>query len=529
MRIVANGEMQRIDRWAQRRLGITGLVLMENAGRGCADVLEKYFPVAGARVLIFCGPGNNGGDGFVIGRHLVNRGAQVRVVLVGRQKNLRGDALANCRLAQACGIQLVQTTNVKRMTSLADRFRPDIVVDALFGTGFAGAPRGVFAKVIELINDLDSFVLSVDIPSGINGDTGQGTETAVMADATATMCLPKTGHFLYPGRVYGGDLWLVDIGVPYPAIKHGPLHLLTRASMRQLLPFRMPEGNKGTFGYVLVVAGARGYSGAAGMAARAALKVGAGLVRLAVPSGISNAVEAQLVEVVKVALEQTKQETIAFKALDPVLQLANQSDVAVIGPGITTNPETRRFVRELLAKIKIPFVLDADGLNCVADQPSLLRRVKAPKVLTPHPGELARFLGIDPALINEQRIEIARRTARAYNAVVVLKGAPTIVAEPTGTAFLNPTGNSGLASAGSGDVLAGMIAGFMAQMTSPFEAAALGVYLHGKAADLGIKDSNEYSLTANDLFTYIPRAINHLTEEKDEEEDPALISKAPPF
>lgn len=523
MRIVTGNEMKEIDQWAQRKLGIAGEVLMENAGRGCADILENYFSLDNLRVMVLCGCGNNGGDGFVISRHLHNRGANVLIILLGKAGNLTGDALTNYRIARKAGLDIVSTVKKDKVQNLIGKFQPEATIDALFGTGFSGKPKGISSQVIELINDLNSFILSVDIPSGINSDNGQDRGLSVVADATATMCLPKLGNYLYPGRAYAGDLWLVDIGIPYLAIKKGPLTLLTHRDMHQQLPFRMPQANKGTFGYVLVVAGARGYSGAACMAAKAALRVGAGLVRLATPTGIADAVESQLVEVVKVPLPQTDSETISYKALDRVLMLSEDSDVVVVGPGVTTNSDTKKFIINLILNLKTPFILDADGLNCIADNPKLLRKVRTPKVLTPHPGEFSRIIKRSSHEIDQDWVKAAMQSAQDFDSVVVLKGAPTIIAEPNGHAYLNPTGNSGLATAGSGDVLVGMIGGFVAQGLTLAHASALAVHLHGLAADLGIKKLNAYSLTAQDLFTFIPKAINFLTEEKYEETNPALL------
>ncbi len=526
MRLVTGQEMKDIDRWAQKKLRISGAVLMENAGRGCVDILEKYFSLSDLKVMIFCGPGNNGGDGFVIGRHIKNRGGRVLAVLIGQEKKLKGDALINCRLARRSGMEIISTIKKEKILNLVRQFQPEVVIDALFGTGFQGPPKGIFSSVIEMINDLDAFVFAVDMPSGIGSDNGLEGGISIIADATATMCLPKAGNFLYPGRAYTGDLWLVDIGVPYSLINQGPLTLLTDREMKRLLPFRMPEGNKGTFGSVLVVAGARGFSGAAGMTARAALKVGAGLVRLAAPSGISDAVEAQLVEVVKISVPQTSSETFSYQALNPVLKWLEESDIAIIGPGITTHPDTKRFLKELINNVTVPFVLDADGLNNIADNQEILKKIKVPKILTPHPGELSRLINIPARKINENRIDIARKCAQDFNCIIVLKGAPTIIAGPDGNAFLNPTGNSGLATAGSGDVLVGMIGGFLAQGLTPVAASTLGVFLHGLAADFALKTSNEYSLMANDLFAYIPQALNHLIEEKYKDQDQNLLISA---
>jgi NAD(P)H-hydrate epimerase len=502
--------MAKIDTWAIHKLGIPGTVLMENAGRGCVDVLENYFELEDIKALIICGKGNNGGDGFVVARHLANRGAEVEIALLGNVSDLKGDALLNYRIAKKAGHDIRPTLNMNRLTNMYRTFAPNVIIDAIFGTGFQGAPKGIYKRAIELVNSTEVFILSIDIPSGINGDDGQLQKTCIIADATATMCLPKRGNYLYPGRAFCGDLYTIDIGVPYELINTDYPQVTEYDDILSLIPYRPPDGNKGTFGQVLVVAGARGFSGAAAMAAHAALKVGAGLVRLAAPRGIMNALEAKLLEVVKIPLEQTAAETIspaASKTLRPILKT---SEVVVIGPGMTTHPQTAEFISDILPRINVPMIIDADAINIIAQNPSLLKKIKTPFIMTPHPGELARLINMTPRMINRQRIDLALEYARKFNCVMVLKGAPTVIADPEGKTFVNPTGNSGLASAGSGDVLVGMIAGFLGQGQSPTNAAVTAVFLHGLCADLAIKDSNEYALTASDLIDRTPGAMNYL-------------------
>ena len=512
MRVVTNAEMKKIDRWAIKELGIPGPVLMENAGRGCVDVLETYFELPGLRVFIICGKGNNGGDGFVVARHLQNRGADVRIALLGSMQELKGDALLNYRLAKAGNLDITEASRTAQLDRLCKVFHPDVIVDAIFGTGFAGKPQEIYHGVIELINHTDAFVLSIDIPSGINGDDGRFEKTCVIADATATMCLPKRGNYLYPGRAFCGDLYTIDIGIPYSAIDQGFPRVVEYDDVAQILPYRPPDGNKGTFGNVLIIAGARGFSGAAAMAAQATLKTGAGLVRLAAPRGIMDALESKLLEVVKVPLEQTSEETVSAAAIPAVLPLLKKSQTLIIGPGMTTNPGTAEFLQAILPKVTVPLIVDADAINIIAQDTRILQEIKAPFIMTPHPGELARLTKLTPETINEKRINLAAEYARKFNCIMVLKGAPTVVATPAGETYINPSGNTGLASAGSGDVLVGMISGLLAQKVPPVDAAIAGVFLHGIAADLAVEDTNEYSLLAGDLLEYIHRALNFILE-----------------
>jgi hydroxyethylthiazole kinase-like uncharacterized protein yjeF len=514
MRLVTNAEMKKIDAWSIKSLGIPGCVLMENAGQGCVNVLEEYFDLEDLKVLIVCGKGNNGGDGFVVARLLNNRGSRVKVILIGKGRSLTGDARLNYQLAKKADCDIHETSDMKQIKRILHGFDPGVIVDALFGTGFQGSPKGIYKKLIDAMNDSNAFILSVDIPSGIQGDNGQFQDTCIVADATATMCLPKRGNYLYPGRELCGDLYIVDIGVPYHKIKDGYPQVLDFDMIHALIPLRPVDGHKGTFGNVLIVAGARGFSGAAAMAATSTLKTGAGLVRLAAPKGLMNALEAKLLEVVKVPLAQTSEETISPDARKTVLQHLDTADAAVIGPGITTNDATAVFLHELLSDIRCPVVIDADALNICAQYKKWHTELNAPFIMTPHPGELSRLTGLSPEKINLLRIDLAPELAKKFGGVLVLKGAPTVIASPQGEVFVNPTGNSGLASAGSGDVLVGMIAGFLGQGCGVLSASLIAVFLHGLCADLSLEDSNEYSLTASDLIKKIPDALNYVIKKE---------------
>ncbi len=510
MRIVTNEEMKKIDRWAQRDLGIPSAVLMENAGRGCVDLLSQYRSLRDLRVLVVCGPGNNGGDGLVIARHARNRGCTVQVLLTIPARALAGDALVNYQIARRSSFDLQTNAGPAELARVIRTFRPACIVDALFGTGFHGAPALRYARLFEMINESDALVLAVDIPSGINGDTGQFERTCVVADVTAIMGLPKRGHWLYPGHELCGHLHLVDIGIPMDLIADGFPQVPSYEFIGHLLPRRTPAGHKGTFGTVVTVAGARGYSGAAVLSVRAAFKTGAGYVRAAVPASISEIIENRALEAVKIVLPETASGTIARRSVAILAPLLKNCSSVILGPGLTTNEETALFLAEILPLISSPAVIDADALNIIAQRPSLFHRLKVPFVITPHPGEFSRLTGYTPADANNQRIDLTADYARSLGGVVVLKGAPTIVASPSGRIYVNPTGNSGLATAGSGDVLVGMIGGLMAQGVDVFSAAVSAVFLHGLSADLAMEKSNEYSLTAGDLLTYIPMAINRV-------------------
>ncbi|HEX7320543.1 MAG TPA: NAD(P)H-hydrate dehydratase [bacterium] len=510
MRLLTTKEMQKIDGWAKKALGIAGAVLMENAGRGCTEVLKEYFRLRGLKVLIVCGQGNNGGDGLVMARHLTNAGSRVEVLLLGKGREFKGEALINYRTAKAASISIREISSVRVARRLCNDFKPDCIVDAIFGTGFRGAPKGIFLDVIELINTCGGFVFSVDIPSGIDGNTGGCEKACVHADATATMCLPKRGNFLYPGRGFAGDLHVVDIGIPYSMIDPGYPRVAGHEDIFKIMPSRLPDGNKGTFGNVLVIAGARGFSGAAAMSALSALKIGAGYVRLAAPEVVIDKLDPKLLEVVKVPLAQTAEGTISSRAFAKLAPLLDKTDVVVVGPGITTHPETADFLFQLLPRVKVPLIIDADAINIIAKKLAVLKTIRTPFTMTPHPGELSRLIKQDTRLINHDRIDVAAKYARRFGAVMVLKGVPTAIASPQSEVYVNPTGNSGLAKAGTGDVLVGMIAGLCAQKVPLFYASVAGVFLHGLCADLLLDTMGKYSIMAGDLIRYLPKAIRYI-------------------
>lgn len=502
--------MKEIDRMAIEEWGIAGLVLMENAGRAVVDALEKELgEVKKQRFLVVCGKGNNGGDGFVITRHLLNRGAEVNCFILGKIDELKGDARTNAQILINNGYEIIEVSTLDELSRLlALTSRASVVIDAIFGTGLSSPPQGIFAKVIQLLNESGNYVVSVDIPSGIDADTGGVLEPAIRADLTVTMGVPKYGLLLYPGRAYAGKLIVADIGIPYQLLKERTkTFLIDEEFVRQNLPRRPADGHKGSFGSCLLLCGSRGYSGACVLAGMAAVRSGAGLIHLGYPKGISQVIESCAIEPVKHPLPETDSETLSPAALPFILELLSKVDSIAIGPGISTHPETKKLLLELLPRLEKPTVIDADGLNNFAGAIEILKEVKAPLILTPHPGELSRLISKNPAEINANRITVAREFALNHKCVLVLKGAPTVIATPDGQVFVNPTGNSGLASGGTGDVLTGLLAGLIAQGASPINAALIGTFLHGLAGDIGAEELTGYSLAAGDLLNYIPKAL----------------------
>lgn len=505
--VVTAQQMKQLDRQAIENWGISGLVLMENAGQGVVASLSQELPdFRLQKFLIICGRGNNGGDGLVVARHLYNRGVRVDCVVLGRIDQLKGDALANARILLNAGFPIQELSDARELTRSIKE--SSVIVDAIFGTGLTAPPAGIYSQAIELINQSSAYVVSIDIPSGVNADTGELLEPAVRADLTVTMALPKIGLLLYPGKRCCGKVIVVDIGIPKNLLSQGSETFLVDAEfVRENLPPRAPDGNKGSFGTSLLICGSRGYTGAACLAAMAAVRAGAGLVRLAYPQSLSPIIESRILEPVKHPLPETPEITLGLEALPILLKLSADADAVAIGPGISTNAETRNLLTQLIPNLKKPLVIDADGINNLAGQLEIINQAHAPVIMTPHPGELARLIRIPPSEINRHRVQIAREFARQHQIILVLKGAPTVIAAPDGRVFINPTGNSGLATGGTGDVLTGLITGLIAQGAQPLNAAITAVFLHGRAGDLAAQQLSEYSLAAEDLLDYLPQTF----------------------
>jgi hydroxyethylthiazole kinase-like uncharacterized protein yjeF len=506
--VVTASQMKKIDRLAIENWGIPGIVLMENAGRAVVEILETELGnLAGKRILIVCGRGNNGGDGLVIARHLTNRGAVTQCLLLGKIEDLKGDAGVNARILIDAGLKIQEIDHPEPLQQLLPGY--PVIIDAIFGTGLSAPPRGIFAEAIRLINQSQAFVVSVDVPSGVDADTGSVHTPAVCACLTVTMCLPKLGLLLYPAKTCAGKLLIADIGIPRQRleIENFDTFLVDEEFVLAHLPPRPPDSHKGTFGTCLLICGSRGYSGAACLAAMAASRSGCGLVHLAYPKSLGPIIESRVLEPVKHPLPETPEITLSPAALDPIQELCRTADAVGIGPGISTHPRTRELLLALLPKLTTPMVLDADAINNLAQDVDLLKKVPGRLILTPHPGELSRLTNIPPAEINADRVACARAFAQKHNCITVLKGAPTVIAAANGQVYLNPTGNSGLATGGTGDILTGLITGLLAQGADPLNAAIIGVYLHGKAGDLAAQKLTEYALTAEDLLKFLPDAF----------------------
>ena len=503
--------MQEMDRQAIETHAIPGLELMETAGQGAARVLLAQFAdQAEDGVGIVCGKGNNGGDGFVIARALAAQGLDVAVYLLAKTAAVKGDAATNLKRLAALNIPLIEVPDEDSFLKIKPRLaRSGLLVDAILGTGLTSDVRGFFKVAIDFINSTGIPVFAVDIPSGLNSDTGQLCGTTIHAQCTATFALAKIGHFAYPGAEYTGRLEIIDIGIPPSVVEavSPKQYLLTAERIRAYFQPRAAETHKGKTGHLLVVAGSTGKTGAAAMTAVSAMRAGAGLVTLGVAESLNPVVAAQVLEVMTTPLPQIRSGILGDTALEEIQALTSGKACMAIGPGIGQAQETRSLIEKVIHQIEIPMVIDADGLNNIAGQTGLLKKLKAPAVLTPHPGEMARLIEISPAAVQQNRLVCARDLAVNFGVHVVLKGAATVIAHPNGTAFVNPTGNPGMASGGMGDVLTGVLAGFITQGLSPEAAAHAAVYLHGAAADTLAETIGPIGYLAGEVMNAIPGSI----------------------
>lgn len=513
IKVATSRQMQSIDKRAIEEYGIAGLALMESAGSHVVQfVQEKYGPLTGKKVAVIAGRGNNGGDGFVAARRLMNLGALVVTYLLAPPGEIAGDARVNLHILAKMGARIEEVGSDEAMSGLRhDLETCHIVVDAIFGTGLKSAVSGRYKEAIAAVNSSGKAIVAIDIPSGLQADTGEIPGYHVQAHATVTLCLPKLAHFLYPAAKFAGELRIADIGIPAAAVHQERIgvNLLEPSDIRTLFKERDPDSHKGDFGHLLVVAGSRRMSGAAIMASISALRAGTGLVTLALPSSIQGSAQASVHEIMTLPLSETDEGTIALSALDQVLSFIKSSKITAIlvGPGLTTQPETAEFCIAALKEVRVPAAVDADAINCLAIKGGAIGGLKAPLAITPHPGEMGRLIGLSAAQILKTRIEVAREFAAKHSLGVALKGAHTVIADSSGEVFINPTGNPGMASAGVGDVLSGMLGGLLAQGLAPIDALKASVYLHGLAGDFAAAQNGQVSLIAGDIIGCIGKAF----------------------
>lgn len=513
MKLVTAEQMRDLDRRATDDYGIPSVLLMENAGLRSFDAAcEMLGDVSGRTVVVVAGKGNNGGDGFCIARHLANAGAEVSCFLAGTVDQIAGDAKVNLDAAINMGIPVAQLESAAPLCNLITK--ADLVVDALLGTGIKGEVTGLAADLIDAINESGKPVLAVDVPSGLISDTGQIAGRCVRATRTVTFALPKIGLAVYPGLSYVGELTVADIGIPKEALDDCPsrIYLTDVRHVSDVLPARAPDSHKGTFGHLAVIAGSVGMTGAAAMTAESAARSGAGLVTLGCPSSLNDILEVKLTEVMTVPMPETAERSMSVEALDKVLELVDRCDALAVGPGMSQHPETVTFLRELLPRVQKPMVIDADGLNALAQDISIFSALQAEAAITPHPGEMARLSGTTPDLVQSNRLKNVLEAAANFGTVCVLKGARTIVANSKGDAYINPTGHVAMASGGVGDVLTGLIGGLLAQGLTMMDACVAAVYIHGLAGEIAGEAIGAPGALAGDVLWALPEAFARVKE-----------------
>ena len=495
--------MRAMDRKAIERYGIPDEILMENAGRAAFGVLYREWGVVQKHYVIFCGAGNNAGDGLVVCRHILSNGGIPRVFFVGDPERLKGAARRNFEIVSKLSVKIDRVANVEEIKDAV--FQADGVVDAIFGTGLDREVDRIFREVIELINQSGKPILSLDIPSGVNGDTGAILGMAVKADHTVTFGLPKRGNILYPGYGLCGKLHLTHISFPPSLYDDGAIMVETNDDLP--LPERDANAHKGSVGDVLFIAGAAGYYGAPFFSAMAFLKAGGGYARLATPKTIAPFLAVNGSEIVFVPQAETNTGSISLENKESLLTLSQKVDMVVIGPGLTLAEETGRLVREIAASTEKPLLIDGDGITAVAGIADIVAKRSAPTVLTPHPGEMSRLANKSIQEIENDRITILQETCGRLNSYIVLKGAHSLIGTPDGRVFVNMTGNPGMATAGVGDVLTGAIAAMFGQGLPLEEAIRKGVFLHGFSGDLAAADHGQDGITARDVLNYLPEAL----------------------
>jgi hydroxyethylthiazole kinase-like uncharacterized protein yjeF len=503
MKIASVKEMQTMDKTAIEMYGIPDGLLMENAGCAVFSVILNTFGIEDHSFAVICGSGNNGGDGLVVARKIHSMGGQVRVFLFGNPDLFKGAAKKNFEIVSRLPVSIKSISSARTLRN--ELSLCDAVVDGIFGTGLARNVEGMYSQVIDLINLCGKTVFSIDIPSGINGNTGEVMGAAVKADYTVTFGLPKIGNILYPGYTHCGQLFVTHISFPRTLCTNAALKV--EINMPASLPERRPDGYKGSFGDVLFIAGSAGYFGAPALSALSFLKAGGGYSRLAAPKSVIPVIASQGCEIVFAPQDETKTGSIALCNLDRLSELSNLCDMVVLGPGLSLNEETQDLVRKLTAFIRKPLLIDGDGLTAISKDMQLLSRRKAPTILTPHLGEMARMTGSTTEDVDRYKIDRVQKYCKAWKSIIVLKGAHSLIGIPDERVFINMSGNPGMATAGSGDVLTGSIAAMAGLGLSIDEAVRTGVFLHGLSGDMAAEAKGEDGMTARDILDFLPPAV----------------------
>ncbi len=510
MRVSTVEQMRALDKRAIEKYGIEDKLLMENAAHALYFVILKVLgTIKGRKFVAFAGPGNNGGDAITLSRKLYSNGADVKIYLLSSSEKYQGSAKMNYEIAEKIGIQIENFEGDNALVRMAVE-TADAVIDGILGTGISRNVEGKYAEAIKIINESAKLVFSVDIPSGISGNTGKIMGAAVKANYTATFGLPKIGNILYPGFEYCGELYVSHISFPPENYEDNKINVFINEPIP--LPPRNKEGHKGTFGDALFIAGAGNYYGAPYFSALSFLKAGGGYSRLATAKSVVPFIGTQGREIVFHPLPETDTKSISYTAKDEILRIAKSVDIVILGPGTSLNERTQKLIEELTNSIEKPIIVDGDGLTALSNDVGILKDRKYPTVLTPHPGEMARLTGKNTKEILDNRIEIARNFAKEYNVILVLKGAHTQIAMPDGRVYINMSGNSGMATAGSGDVLTGTIAAMYGLGFNIEDATRMGVFVHGFAGDIAAECKGEDGITARDIMESLPDAMKLIRE-----------------
>lgn len=505
MRVLNSNEMREVENAAINKLGIPSICLMENAGREVAVITRQHLKENNDKVVIIAGKGNNGGDGYVAARYLFNWGIDVKVFLTVSSALITGDARRNLDIILNMGIYAAEISQREHLKFLEKSIKDsNVIIDAIYGIGLSGEVTGIAKEIIDMINQSNKFVISVDVPSGLNASTGHVEGCAVMADKTVAIQFIKPGLIVFPGIDYTGELVIADAGIPYKAVENikYKYNLITGKDVK--LKKRNSNTHKGDYGKALIIAGSREMVGAAAMCASSAIKTGCGLVKLAVPKVIQPVVQGRLCEAITYGMEDVDG-VFSYKALHRLIALSEQCDVIAVGPGITYNDDITQLIVDLIKHIDKPFVLDADALNALQGKLNILIGKNA--ILTPHYGEMSRLTGLKIEAIKNNIFECVQDFCIKYGATLVLKGARSVIGTKDGSIYINETGNPGMATAGSGDVLTGMIVSFLAQGFDSLESAIYGVFYHGKAGDMAKEKYGEYGMTAENIIEYVPEAL----------------------
>jgi len=512
MKVSTVEEMRLLDKTAIEKFSIKDELLMENAGAAAFNVLAENFEITGTSFAIVCGGGNNGGDGLVVARKIFSMGGLPHVILLSTPEKFKGAARTNHEIAVKIGFPM---EHIEKTEVLADiLFASDVIIDAIFGTGLEREVKGVYKEAIECINNSNIPVVSIDIPSGVNGNNGQVMGVSVEADFTVSFGLPKLGNLLYPGHGLGGELSVTHISFPPELTANNAIK--TEINEPSPLALRKEDGHKTSFGDVLFIAGAAGYLGAPYFSAMSFLKAGGGYSRLASPSSVVNILGSGGSEIVFIPQQETAKGSIAKNNIKELIEISRKVDFVVIGPGLSLEKETQELVQELVMNIDKPLLIDGDGITAISQHSEICKKRNSPTVLTPHPGEMAKITKKSITEIKNSPVDILKAGTNKWNSVMLLKGAHTLIGLPDGRVFLNLSGNSGMASAGSGDVLTGIIAAMYGLGMDVTEAVKAGVFIHGFAGDLASVDIGEDGITAEDIMGFLPDAVFLYRDEYEE-------------